>query len=337
VTIRIETRKLVELIGDLRHTAHPDIDAGAINGILLHTARGYHVPGEPGLGDILVGTSTLRYAGGHTHMPCYGQMTQPMLWPLQDATKCVDWFKPYAKDHPEHTLEIGYDAVTGVVHVQGERDLFDTGPKIEFTVRDVDQWPRAIWDMLATIPAWEREDTPPLPRTDIAAALLGPFATVAKAHGGIVEVYRWHQRRTLLIGIGDRYRGFLTPVVWGDDRSPQAGTGPSGEVYPATLPPVKDTKIDKNSLLEQAADLVIRMQLASPAATARALHVKPAKVGVLFEQLEVLGVLSADGLHGRDVLVGKEQLAEVIEKIRAHDGQTEPDQPALDDVGVTGD
>jgi hypothetical protein len=336
VTIRIETLHLVDLIGDLRHTAHPDVDAGAINGILLHTARGYHIPGEPGLGDILVGTSTLRYAAGHTYAPCYGQMTQPMLWPLEDAVKCVGWFKPYAKDNKSHTLEIGFDSVTGVVHVQGERDLFDTGPKIEFTVRDIDQWPRAVWDVLATVPDWERQDTPSLPRTDIAAALLTPFTKVAQAHGGIVEVYRWHQNRTVHIGIGDRYRGFITPVGWGDDRTPQAGDEPQGEVYPATLPPVKDTKIDKNSLLEQAADLVIRMQLVSPAAVARTLHVTPVKVAVLFDQLEVLGVLSPDGTHGRDVLVGKEQLAEVIEKIRAQ-GQTEPDQPALDDAGVTGD
>lgn len=52
--IRVETAKLVQLLGDLAHTSG---EYGATAGILVHTARGYRGD-EPGQMDLLVGTST---------------------------------------------------------------------------------------------------------------------------------------------------------------------------------------------------------------------------------------------------------------------------------------
>jgi hypothetical protein len=58
---------VVDLLGDLTHTAGSDGMATA--GRLLHTARGYAEPGEPGKATLLVGTSTNTYVAGHTWTP----------------------------------------------------------------------------------------------------------------------------------------------------------------------------------------------------------------------------------------------------------------------------
>lgn len=333
MTITVQTTKLIELIGDLKHTTNPDPDMGAVNGILLHTARGYHVPGEPGMGDILVGTSTTHYTVGHTYVPCYGQMSQAMLWPLASALLVVNAFKPLVKDNKEHTLELAFDGTT--VHVQGEKDLFDTGDVFEFKALSTDKFPRGLWNVLR----WSdnpgqsgngESDTAQLPRVDFPAAGWAQFAAVANNHKEIIETYTYHQRRPVQIAIGARYCGAIIPQRWGDDKHPQAGRAPDVDVFAPDLPPVDDTKpqVDTESMLEQAADVVLSAQLASPSMLTRKLRIKTAEASTLLDELELLGVVGpANGSKARDVLVPSNMLGMVLAKIRA----TRVQEPTLDE------
>lgn len=334
MTIRIHTARLLELIGDLRHTTHPDPDMGAINGILFHTARGYHVPGEPGLGDILVGTSSMHVAAGHTYAPSFGQLTRPMLWPLDRALHVAGWFKAEAKDNPDHLVEIGYDGKIVQVKGGGDPALFgeDGDDGVEFKGLDVDKYPRGIWDVL-------RWDTPPakgdgklVARSDIPAAALEPFVKVAGKR--VIEIYRYHQKRPTLIGIGEKYRGAIMPGRWDNmDKNPGLGASPYGEVYDPELPPITQAQADPESPLEMAAEKVLTNQIATTNLVSRSLRVKPAVAETLLVQLEVLGVVSSAGQNGRrDVLAPKTSLGTVLEKIRAQ----QPQQPALDDPEPVG-
>ncbi|HET9892609.1 MAG TPA: hypothetical protein VFQ42_19125, partial [Mycobacterium sp.] len=83
--IRITTKDLVGLLTDLVHTAaHPDTGSTTAS-VLLHTARGYAHGDEPGVSDLLVGTSTDGSMVGHAFEACYGQASEPMLWSIGDV------------------------------------------------------------------------------------------------------------------------------------------------------------------------------------------------------------------------------------------------------------
>lgn len=332
MSFTIETLQLAALIGDLRHTTDPDPDTGVQNGILFHTARGYHVPGDPGLGDILVGTSTIRYAIGHAYVPCYGQITRPMIWPLKWALAVVNMFKPLAKDDQDHTLTISTDGMNVHVAVAEEPKLFEIGGEgdsLTFGMLPLDKWPRATWDML------RHADRPPadkviLPRYDLSAGLVEAFAKVARNHGGVMETYWYGQGRGMQVEIGDRYRGYLSPAAWPHEKNPQAGWAPGNEVHEPELPPVEERpEADPDSLLEQVAEMVINTQLAAVAPLTRKLKISVTKLGTLLEQLELLGVVGpiGNGNKPRDVLVPPSSLGVVLEKIRA----TRPVQTELGD------
>jgi len=327
VTIRIATVKLIELISDLKPTTHPDLEGGATNGILLHTARGYGFPGDPGQTDILAGTSTNRLAVGHTYVECYGQMTQPMLWPLAKAVNVCNTFRAATKDNKDHQLHIRYDG--HIVQVEEDPDLFGEGDKIEFTGGDLSKFPRGLWAVLRDDRAWEPDGylkAAPMPRTDLPGPAVAAFATVAKAHGGVIETYRFHQRRAILVQIGDRYRGALTPASWPDEKTPQAGRSPGGDVYEAELPPEEERPtVDPSSLIEQAADLVVIAGFGSPSQLQRKLRVGFARAATLLDELELLGVVGpADGTKSRTVLVRPDELGGVLLKIRKKAAVTDP-------------
>lgn len=342
MTIRIETFRLIELIGDLKHTTDTDPESGAIAGILFHTARGAGFPGDPGRTDLLVGTSTNRVAVGHTYAPAYGQMAIPMLWPHANALTVVSMFKDKAKASKEHMLVIR--AGDGAIHVEeDEQSLFGAGDKYEFAAGDLEKYPRGLWSVLQHDAEWQDTDhdqTRPLPRHDIPAAALAPFVAVAKAHGGTVELYRYHQRRAILISIGDRYRGYLVGRDWGDDKRPQAGLSPYGDVYPADMPALADKTTDTpnpDSLLEQAADLVLTVQHATVGSLQRRLRVNAGRAATLLDELEVVGVLGpANGSKAREVLVHTGQLPAVLAAIRKYmAGKATVEQDAVPDDSDT--
>lgn len=329
MTIRIHTARLLELIADLTPTTHPDTDAGSLNGILLHSGRGYHVPGEPGLGDILVGTSTTGRFIGHTYAAAFGRMTQPMLWPADRAKHVASWFKTLAKDNADHTVELGYDGKTVQVKSIGDPMLFDHDGEdaVEFAGLDVDKFPRGLWDVLRWDTVSElAEDGPMQARSDLPAAALEAFAKVAGKRP--VEIYRFHPRRPILIGIGDRYRGAIYSERWEHMDKLQLGRSPFGEVHDPELPEITRPQVDPESLLELAAEKVVSVQLANTGMLVRSLRIKTRAAETLLDQLEMLGVISEDhGGRGRDVLAQKNALGAILDKIRAQ----QPQQPILDE------
>jgi hypothetical protein len=330
MTIRIETARLIDLINDLKHTAAVEPEAGPVAGILLHTARGYGFPGDPGVTDILVGTSTNRIAVGHTYVTCYGQMTRPMLWPIKAAIATVSLFKPALGDNPAHTVDIAFDGAN--IHVEGEGDLFGDGTKFEFAAGDLTKFPRGLWDVLRYNETVDPGlfKTPVSPRTDIPAAAFAAFTAVAKGHGGVIEIYRYHQGRPVLIEIGDRYRGAITPAHWPDDKKLELGRGPQGDVYVPELPDPDPVDIRSDSHLERAAEVILTTGSAGPSLLQRRLKLGARRVGELLGELELIGVVGpADGALPRDVLLRSDQLGIAVRAIRTREAAAAAEQEAL--------
>lgn len=226
--IRIETEKLLELLGDLAHTAG---GIGATAGILLHSARGY-LGEDPGETDLLVGTSTTGRTVGHTYVPAYGQMPAPMLWPAADAAAVVAAFRPKLKVNKEHQLEIRHSGSTFTV--TEDPHLFGDGLKVEFTEGQIGRYPRNLWDHLRDVPMLLDDWGPALPRTDVSPAALEPFIKVAKARKDSLQLYRYHQRGRVLVQIGHHYTGLL--VSDQDWDVAHDGTAPDADVYAPELP-----------------------------------------------------------------------------------------------------
>lgn len=237
MTVRVKTSALIELLTDLAFTAgEPGDPAGRI---LLHSASGYADSSEPGKSQLLVGTSTDRFAVGHTWCVAEGH-TNPMLWPVLDAAAVVNVFKPLTKGNADHAVSIRRkgDEIT----VQEDADLFGEGTALTFTVGDLDGFPRGVWDILGhrLFPA---QRDPAVPRTDLSPARLTAFAKVAVRRKAPVELYRTHQLQPVLVQIGQSYRGAAMPVSWyspGEEDPTRYGIEPSTDLYAADLPPVED-------------------------------------------------------------------------------------------------
>lgn len=341
MSVRIETKDLVELLGTLAYTAG--------TGILLHTTRGYPTGGEPGKSDLLVGTSGRVRVAGHTHVVAYGQMPRPVLWLMPDVDAVLNTFRPRLKDNKEHAVEIELSADRVVV--REDEDMFGNGLVIDFEAGSLEDWPRDLWSLLTEEhlhPRVETDDGSVIsrsPRTDYTPADMQPFVAIAKHLKCEVQTYNYHHRLPTLVQIGYKYRGLIRPVHWPDERSTKLGEGPATDVYPAKLPPRKDdvvvdlrtasgvilngatTKrepvVDKglpvhDDLLLEAAELIVTAQLASPSMLQRKLRVGYARATRLMDQLEIRGVVGpADGTRARAVLVPVEHLESVLDALRA--------------------
>lgn len=232
--IRIPTGDLIALITDLAGTVGSKEQGPATASILLHTDRGYGIPTEPGKNDLLVGTSTNRVAIGHTYVTCYGQEAEPMLWPIDDALGVVAYFKPRARDNKDHAVQITREGEHVIVQEDG--DLFDDGGQVTFTVADLMQYPRGMWELLTSIPIATKRFRA---RLDMHTGSWAPFMAVAKRRNSVIETYRYTETGPILIAIGEKYRGAVTPGRWNyDDKN--AGLMPAGDVYPADLPDLED-------------------------------------------------------------------------------------------------
>lgn len=235
MSIRIDTGQLVAVLTDLVHTA-AEPEAGATAGVLLHATQGFRA-GEPGRTTLLAGTSTTGHAVGHTYTWCTGVLW-PTLWPVQDVKAVIAVLGPLAKQHKNHAVEIRSE--DGSVVISEDADLFGGGLALTFGAGDLDKYPRHVWQVLTAPPASVQEaydsEIPNLPRTDISPSMLVPFIKVGKRRGEVLKIYRYHQRKRVLIQIGDTYVGALTPKSWPDDDSD--GTEPDADVYAPELPEV---------------------------------------------------------------------------------------------------
>ncbi|MER5388354.1 hypothetical protein [Saccharopolyspora sp. NPDC002686] len=244
-TLQVNTAELCALLADLSHTAPSDPEFGALAGIVLHTSRG-HVGTDPGQTTLLVGTSTTRTVAGHAYTSCSGYLHEPMLWPIGDVRAALAVLRPLAKADKAHTTAISRDGASVVLAEVGDPALFDdldapAGTELRFTVGDLTDYPRGIWALLGDIHTasvvfdTDGRAIDAAPRTDLTAAALLPFCRVARSRGEAIELYRYHQRRAVLVQIGPAYRGVLMPASY-EDGNPSEVTEPPGEVYAPVLP-----------------------------------------------------------------------------------------------------
>lgn len=230
--IRIDTKLLVALLGDLLLTT-PDMDGLPYSGVLLHSDRGYPDPSEPGESDILVGTSSTGSQVGHTWCAAYGQLP-PMLWRADDVRAVITVFNAFAKRDKEHAVDIRRDG--DEITVAEDPKLFGE-TTLSFTALPLDDYPRDLWRVMDGT-YWKSElDTDVMPRTDIGPAALTALGKISKRHTGApVELYRFHQRRPVLVRIGDVYRGAVMPQRWDTNGKTEEGAAPDGDLYAPVLP-----------------------------------------------------------------------------------------------------
>lgn len=236
--MRILTSQLLGLLTDLLRTAHPDADAGAVSGILLHTARGHH-GSEPGALELLAGISTTRRIAGHTYTPCAGQLVAPTLWPRAQVRSAITVFKAARGRDPRNQHAVEIHAGGGEVEIREDPNLIDDGIRLTFGELDAADFPaRSAYQLLRTEFTTDYHDpddrlVPPSALTHHHAGDLVPFLAVANRRGEALRLYRRHQFRPQLVQIGDSYRGILAAVIpASSDFDPER---PDATVYPPDL------------------------------------------------------------------------------------------------------
>lgn len=229
--IRVPTKYFLALLADLALTSAED---GETAGVLLHSARGYADPTQPGMTDMIAGTSCSSLYIGHTWSGASGQ-TAPMLWPLTDVQAVISVFTVLAKGHKEHSIDIRVQG--NEVTVAEDPTLFGQ-TSLTFTPADLTKYPRDRWKVLEGIGhrVHNPHDTEPSPRTDFDPKRLAVFVKIAKARGEDIQLYRTHQRSPVLVQIGNTYRGAVMPSTRWDHDTPKAGEAPSADLYAPTLP-----------------------------------------------------------------------------------------------------
>lgn len=250
MSVRVESGQFANLLTDLVATACKADEGLPISAVLLHSHRGYE-GFEVGRTDLLVGSSTNRYALGHAHIRAEGQLPEAMLWPVNDVHNVITALKRKCKGEKEdggekHAVKISrVGELVEVIEDPAQRDLF--GEKLwstRFPLGDLNDFPRGLWDVLRTgdqvaVPAVRDEDDREvhrLPRVDLTAEILAPFVAIAKRRNYVLETYTRHHRLPVHIQIGPAYRGVIIPAGY-SDRDRTEGMAPDGDVYDPQLPP----------------------------------------------------------------------------------------------------
>ncbi|MFR9807100.1 hypothetical protein ACL02T_33105 [Pseudonocardia sp. RS010] len=216
--MRILTSHLLGVLADLLQTTHADSDAGAIGGILLHTARGNH-GSEPGALELLAGISTTRRIAGHTYAPCAGQLVAPTLWARRDVRSVVTVFKAARGKDKKNLHAVEIHAGGGEVEIREDPNLIDDGVRLTFGEGDASDFPApSVYRLLACEFAEEYRDLDgrvvgAQPITHYMSSDLAPFLTVAKRRGELLRLFRSHQFHPQLVQIGEAYRGILAPAI----------------------------------------------------------------------------------------------------------------------------
>lgn len=351
-TITMATRQLIELLSTLAHTSSTEPELHHA-GVLLHGARGRGYGPESGVTDVLVGTSTTTSEIGHYIAATGGQLHRPVLWSIDDVEAVIAAFRPKVRADKLAEVTLTVSGREVVVAEAGQLDLGCHDLKVTFTEKNLDEYPRGLWQLLSDVlinpyvADREGRELPVAARTDFAPSALGPFLKVAKTLGAPIELYRWHQHKHILVQIGHAYRGLLMPTRWDDADTPGEGLAPDAEIYPPKLPPVppkQDTKVGilhvgnvevhlsktdvpltdfppvdpDPALLCAAAETVVTTQFGSATELGKKLKVSFRKASDLLEQLEGFGVVGAPrGSRSREVLITSEGLDIALESIRA--------------------
>ncbi len=321
MSVRIETKLLVEILADLALTASRGEGFGT-DGVLLHCAHG-HYDDEPGKTSLLCGTSTNRIAVGYAFTAASG-LLPPMLWPITEVDVVLGYAAKVSKGKKDHALEIrreGDEVVVGE-----DPDLFGDGTSVRFTVGPIVEFPHTVWSTLKSVqlhPVVEvdgRRVASGL-RTDYTPAYLAPFVKIGAHRGEQLKTFRYHQRRAVHIQIGPRYRGLVMPASW-DEADGDGGAAPDVEVYAPDLPaPAPE---GEDNLLVDAADLVLTQQTASAALLQRKLRVGAERAATLLRMLEQRGGIVAPPTGSskvREVLLPITDKRRVLARIAAESEQ----------------
>lgn len=247
MSVRVESGQLAAMLADLAATAAKAEEGSPVSSVLLHSTRG-HEGSEVGRVDLLVGSSTNRFAMGHTYVRAEGHLTGPMLWPINDVHNLIATLKRKCRGEKEdsgdrHAVKISrVGELVEVIEDPAQRDLF--GEKLwstRFPLADLNDYPRGLWDVLLSgnraVPSVTEDgrEVYALPRVDITAEVLAPFVAIAKRRNWVLETYVRHHRLPIHIQIGPAYRGVVIPASY-SDRDRTDGTTPDGEVYDPQLP-----------------------------------------------------------------------------------------------------
>ncbi len=239
MTVRMLTKDLLALLNDLVLTAPAEAGLAGCAGVLVHTAR-VQENAEIGEQNCLVGTSTNGWAVGHTWIEAGGHMP-PTLLPVQYAHALIVALKKLInKDNQEnHVTEIrreGDDVV-----FQEDPDLFGNGFTQRFGYGNLDDWPRGVFPMLASVHLTAPSDLKSVEnRTDYPSSRLAPFLKVADRRSGTLSLYRVHQYLPTHVQVGVNYRGLIVPSKGWNDSSLADGQAPEIGVYAADLPPLPE-------------------------------------------------------------------------------------------------
>lgn len=239
MSVRMLTKDLLSLLGDLVLTAQTEPGLAGVAGILVHTSR-VQEHAEVGEVNCLVGTSTNGWAVGHTWVEA-GGFIPPTLLPIQYVKALIVALgKLLTKDNKaDHVTQI--DREGDEVVFAEDPDLFGGGFTQRFGYGNLDDWPRSLFPTLTSVHLTAPSELKPVEnRTDFTASLLAPFLTVANKRSGTLSLYRVHQTLAVHIQIGFNYRGLIVPSKGWNESDLADGKAPDVGVYAADLPPLPD-------------------------------------------------------------------------------------------------
>ena len=227
-TLTIPTKAFIGLLSDVIRTAGDDPEVPTLSTVLLHSDRGDWVitdddsedGAEPLIdtipSDLLIGSSTNRYAVGQAHTACEGRLHRPVVVAVAEAKVIVSGFRPAA-------AAVGKDVVHRVIvtlegntlTVTEDPTLIPDGLSVSFPVTSGDDFPRFA-DLMDPDPfvavVQDGEVVLPSRGTVLAPVYLAAFAAIGKRRAAPVILYRHHQGRPLVVEIGSAYRGLVMPA-----------------------------------------------------------------------------------------------------------------------------
>lgn len=224
-TVTLPTRELVGLLTDAALTAGCDPDSPHLAAVLLDCDHGeVAVPGNNGTGpaadtepsDLMVATSTDgRSMAGQAHTSCVGRLHRPVLVSVGDVKALVRMFKPLAGPGKTTTRQAQLEIVGEALVVSEDPQQVPGGVSVTVPALDLSDYPDMIPGMLqpvlARIVGADGAVIEPTHGTGFGYGHLEIMGKIGKRRKMPVAVYRWHQRRGVIVEIGSMYRAMFWP------------------------------------------------------------------------------------------------------------------------------